>query len=383
MNTHNNLPPEYNDGNHSQQEDTKKLNSLSAEDFNLEAISEDGKQEKEISQTDIMKEVKLEFEQITRDYYTGEELLNMEIKEIPFLVESLFQKVGLACLGGSSDVGKSSFLRQLVVEVVSGKNSFLGHKINSEHKSAIYVSTEDDHTAVAYLLSKFNEGRQIDPHDLTRLRFVFEGANLVERLTKMLEEQRADLVVIDAFTDLYSGSMNESNQVRRFLTEFSQLANRYQCLFLFLHHTGKRTEKEPPSKNNLLGSQAFEAKMRLVIEMRADPTDGTQRHLCIVKGNYLPGEEKKQSYVLRFEENMSFTSTGERCDFSELVESPDGVENRRIKWEKACMLKIQGATYDQIAKQIGYSSKSSVSKLFKEFGAVSTETDGNEQETSD
>ena len=47
------------------------------------------------------------------DEITGEMLLNQNIKEIPTLLEPLLPKSGLVCLAGSSDTGKSAFLRQL------------------------------------------------------------------------------------------------------------------------------------------------------------------------------------------------------------------------------------------------------------------------------
>ena len=88
------------------------------------------------------------------------------------------------------------------------------------------------------------------------------------------------------------GSVNESNQVRLFLNQYSQLARKSKCLIIFMHNCGKRTEHFMPSKHNLLGSQAFEAKMRLVLELRTDIENVTYQHLCRVKGNYRSAEYK-------------------------------------------------------------------------------------------
>ena len=60
---------------------------------------------------------------------TGEYLLQANIEQIPCLVEPFLQQVGLACLAGSSDTGKSSLLRQLAISIVTGApegDSFLG-----------------------------------------------------------------------------------------------------------------------------------------------------------------------------------------------------------------------------------------------------------------
>ena len=79
-----------------------------------------------------------------------------------------------------------------------------------------------------------------------------------------------DLLVMDAFLDIFDGVMNDGGQVRRFITKYDQLAAKHGFLVVFNHHAGKRTQQFAPSKDNLLGSQSFEAKMRLVIEVRPD-----------------------------------------------------------------------------------------------------------------
>ncbi|MBO4819858.1 MAG: AAA family ATPase [Prevotella sp.] len=78
------------------------------------------------------------------DEITGEMLLNKNVREIPSLLEPLLPVSGLVCLTGSSDTGKSAFLRQLSMSVSAGLDSFLGMKLNVVHHSAIYVATEDD-----------------------------------------------------------------------------------------------------------------------------------------------------------------------------------------------------------------------------------------------
>lgn len=295
---------------------------------------------------------------------SGETLINKKIDSIPCVIEPLFQKVGLACIAGSSDAGKSSFLRNLCMNIVAGKEDFLGFGINVVHKRAIYVSSEDDELAINYLINKQNKDMQIESSKLRDLVFVFDTENLLEKLERMMTERPVDIVCIDAFGDLYSGGMNDSNQVRGFLNQYSLLAQRQQCLVLFLHHCGKRTEDSAPSKNNLLGSQGFEAKMRIVMELRNDKVEAGMRHLCVLKGNYLPQDAKNESYKLRFTENMVYENTGDRIPFENLKRSDDA---EKEKYAKAKELKEKGLTYEKIAKEIGYANKGNVSKLFQKF----------------
>lgn len=295
---------------------------------------------------------------------TGEDLILRKIEHIPCLVEPFLQQTGLACLAGSSDTGKSTVLRQLAIAVSAGKSRFLGWQLNTRHQSAVVVSTEDDPTAISYLLNRQAQG--IAPERLKSLRFIFDFENLFETLEAQLKAAPADLVVIDCFADAFGGDLKDTQKIRLYLNKCQQIAEAHQCLFLFLHHTIKRTESDVPSKNNLLSGQGFEAKMRLVIELRADPTRADQRHFCIVKGNYLAAEHKRESYVLDFDtDTFTFNATTERTPFEMLAQKAD--DGGRAKWEQATALKDQGKTLAEIAKIMGYSNAGGVSKLLKRF----------------
>lgn len=344
-----------------------------------------GNNQSNISATEIQEEINKKVPKSEIEI-TGENLLLTEINEIPTLVNPFLQQTGLACLAGSSDTGKSSILRQLAIAIVTGENNFLGFKINAKHRSVIYVSTEDLERETAYLLQR--QTQKYKPEQVKGLRFVFSTENLFNELDKRLNNNPADLVVMDCFSDSFGGDLKDTQKIRSYLHPYQELAQRNQCLILFLHHTGKRTENFEPNKNNLLSGQGFEAKMRLVIELRADLSNPTIRHLCIVKGNYLPASFKKESYVLQFDEkNFVFSNTDERVPFELLIKQPFG-DSDKAKYEKAKSLKEQGKNYNQIAEALGYSSKGSVSKLFdraKKNGwddTVSNGNDGNNQETT-
>ena len=181
-----------------------------------------------------------------------------------------------------------------------------------------------------------------------------EGKHILD---KMLEEQPRDLVIVDAFADIYTGPMNENNRVRSFVNHFSQLVVKHSTLIIFLHHTGKRTESLAPSKHNAIGSQGFEAKMRLMMELRPDPERHDIRHLCIAKGNYLAESYKHDSFELRFTAGLNFEATGERVPFALLRERSDEPDDRV---ELARAMREEGKSYRQIAEELGYKSGSAI-----------------------
>src|SRR4051794_41134561 len=87
---------------------------------------------------------------------TGQELMNLQIHDIPTLLDPLIPQTGMICLAGSSDTGKSSWLRALAIAITTKEPTFLNFKLNPRHHSAIYLSSEDDEAAISFLLSKQN-----------------------------------------------------------------------------------------------------------------------------------------------------------------------------------------------------------------------------------
>lgn len=254
-------------------------------------------------------------------YFTAKELMARNLKEMPFLLDNIFQQKGLAILGGSSDTGKSSLLRQLAICVSLGESTFLGVKLNPVHNRAIYVSTEDSDDSIAVLLNKVKaEYPALETSE--NLLYIFVGDKLLTCLDDMLRSKPADLIVIDTLSNFLPGDMNQSNQVRAYLEKYNALATKYNCLIIFNHHTGKTAEQKTPSKENLLGSQGIESFARCVIELRRDYAQTDLRHMCIVKGNYIPDTLKQKSTVLKFSSNLLFSPTGESVDFA-LIVKPD------------------------------------------------------------
>ncbi|MCC5612606.1 AAA family ATPase, partial [Nostoc sp. CHAB 5834] len=138
------------------------------------------------------------------DLITGEQLLAYKLTEIPWLVEPIFPRVGIAALAGSSDTGKSALLRQLAI-AISGKDStFLGYPLKCQHGNAIYVSTEDDKEPTAVLLKK-QIADYYQNHHFDNLRFLFGSHKVVARLDEQLSIQKADCVIVDAFSDVLDG----------------------------------------------------------------------------------------------------------------------------------------------------------------------------------
>lgn len=267
------------------------------------------------------------------DYvFTWQELLENDVQEMPMLWKPFFPKTGIAGLIGGSDTGKSTLLRHFAMNLVSGEKEFLGYPLSPIHQSALYLSTEDDKNALSYLMQVQSKNSKTGI-DREKLRFIFGSQNIHDRIRDEYERAPFDCLIIDAITDIFSGDINRNNDVRHFLQVFLDHAEENEYLVIFVHHSGKASEFKGPSKHNSIGSQGFEAKMRFMAELIQDPDDGSIRHFCPVKGNYIPFEMKNQSMALRFNENLLYENTG-------ILESFDDLRYRIIYKDKRAEIRL-------------------------------------------
>lgn len=263
----------------------------------------------------------IELYNIESQFLNCADLFDTTPPEQEFLFAPIFPAIGICAVAGSSDTGKSAMLRQMAFCVASGQD-FLGFQHQAKKRNVIIVSTEDNRDDFNRLMRIQNNSLNLKREDFTRIQLLFDADDIVNTLKTRLDScNDIGLIVVDAFSDVFAimneNDMNNGTAVRRVLNEFSKMANEYKVCICFLHHTTKSAKNNAPDKNNLSGSQGFEAKMRLVIELRPDAEDDYKKHFCIVKGNYLKPEYKRQSYELNFCD-LVFTATGERTDLSEL-----------------------------------------------------------------
>lgn len=304
---------------------------------------------------------------------TGKELLNLEITDLPWLVQKVFPKVALAAISGGSDTGKSAFLRQLTIAICTGEESFLGFELKAEHKRAIYVSTEDDLVSTSYLLNKQSKGTD-NVDKLEGLRFMFDSENIIESLDAELKREPVDLVILDTPTDMFNIDLNSSTATRNMLSKFNDLARKHRCLIISLLHVTKASESGLASKNNIVGSQSLQAKMRVVIELKKDPNNSQNRLLYIVKGNYHSSAEKQSAVVLFFDSDLTFHNAGNLINAS--IRSEDLNFKKEQAIARAIELRAESKSIretEDVFKTEGISYKrTAIGELLKEFDSRKT-----------
>lgn len=295
------------------------------------------------------------------DYITtAQELIDNEITEIPWLWDRFIPKRGLTFVSGSSDTGKSTFLRQLSLAIVAGEVEHLGRDISATHRSVIYVSTEDDVLSLSPRIKR-EKDYFISGIRYENLRFIFDNEDILRKLRAEIERQPADCIILDAFGDFFDGDINSSSSTRSFMNDYKAFSDEAGCAIVFLHHNRKASASGNPDKNDLLGSMAIEAKGRSVLMLSQSDSRSDRRLLRVVKGNYLTPEEKRITYDLSFEDGI-FDIASTSVPY---VSTSTREETRKLASEyKKKGKSIRDTTY--LLNEQGYKvSKSSVGRMLK------------------
>jgi hypothetical protein len=124
-----------------------------------------------------------------------------------------------------------------------------------------------------------------------------------------------------------------------------------------IHHNNKGSKDNNPDKMNLNGSQAIEAKLRALLEIRE--INDNEKQLSIVKGNYNSSETKNRRIIISQDENLNFSFV--RTEFK----SADDSKKRILKTDNEAILNRANGLY----KTGKYTQDELVVLLKDEFGS--------------
>jgi hypothetical protein len=298
---------------------------------------------------------------------TGKTLFESPVPDNPMLWGHLLPKVGIALIVGSSDGGKSSLMRQFVDAIVFKEPEFLGQKLDARFNSAIYVSSEDTDEDIKRIMKREHlAGRDSDPYD--NISYIFDITGIEDKIRELLNIRPVDCVILDSLNDFLKGDVNSAFYSRILLENIRSLVMQYKCLFVIIAHYRKNAPETNPTKNDVLGSQSFEAKARVVISLERDKGNPNDRILRITKGNYVSEDLKNKILKIFPNDDFVFKSAGE---FLVSIKLPN-TSPRKIDDEiggKIFMLHEQGCSIreiETILKSMGHNiSKSSIYEFLK------------------
>lgn len=362
-------------------EEIKDIESIQEETTNSEVLEPKSHCDK----TDIMKMVEKDLETLRAngvevsdkaifnedEMVNAMDMINDDITEIPSLVKGLFPQVGLVGLIGTSDVGKSSFCRHLAVSIITGRK-FLYWDVNPIHKKVVYISTEDNRYSISPTLKNSNKDHNLMPEEFKGLNYIFTTEDLLERMDNYLEKNPCDLVIMDVFTDIFNDDLNKAIDVRKFMQKLHEQTIKHNCLALSLNHVRKGDEEKAASKNNSVGSQSFEAKLRVVLELQNTKFRPGIKEISIVKGNYISQDDKNKKYYVEFTENYTYKIPEVQENLVLIDPKVEKIEKLSEDYNTIKGFKSEGNTHRVIGEKMGI-SHTYVGKIIKNYEALTEE----------
>jgi len=244
------------------------------------------------------------------------------------LIEGLLSSEGVGFLVGVPDSGKSTLGLKIATAIAKGDREVLNLLLHTNHQRVLIVRTEDQEVATKFVLKKILKGEDVVTKEaLSRIDFVFTGMlspdEILSKVRAKLKKHRYDLVLLDAYGDLFSRKDSNSNsETRKFLAPYYALASQYHCLLLFTHHLNKSGYDEKPAQRYIQGASALTQKSRICIQLFKAKDEPNKRYLCVLKGNYLSSQYKDNAIQLHFDDCI-FKPTGVIKSIEEFGQKPE------------------------------------------------------------
>lgn len=274
-------------------------------------------------------------EKLLKVVQSAREIAQRQIPENRFIWGKFLVTNSLNAIVGSSGVGKSNFFRGIGLAFANGDKEYLGLPIYPVHKKVLIISSEDNADSLTAIYQDFHNIEENDPA-YDNLYFITDIQNLLNgngptELESILKELKIDLLLIDAFSDVFNGqSSNDTNQVRKFMTYFNQLGEKYSYTTVFLHHFNKKGHDLDGQRiKSIMGSDGFLQKVRSLVLMTKTRNSETIE-LRLGKANRATNKNLKEVLKIKFKEGMP--------DFDfisfETEEVKSNLEQKRIFSEK-------------------------------------------------
>ena len=255
--------------------------------------------------------------------YTLEELLAMDIKEYPFLVEKMIPEKSITAITGHPESGKTWFVMYLIYCVVYEQAMFEIYK--AKKANVLFVDEEGGKYEMAkrYKLVGFKNGVSI--HTLTQQGIMIDDQQSVDSLIEVIKEKNIGLVVFDPFTAIFSGEENSARDISKLMRSFQRIIVETGATIIFIHHHRKDSGKHPNgTEQSMRGSSAIFGRI--------------DSHIIITKKS-----QSEDALVMTISQHKSRKSRGRVKPFSVRMTEREGLIQFEFIGEEVQQLKLTKA----------------------------------------
>lgn len=253
-------------------------------------------------------------EEKTNTYYKGNELINLNLPPVPYIVEDLVREGSLTFLAGEEGCGKSLIALNLGISVACKLDNFLGHRIT---KSGIVLFLNNELAFVDHV-ERFKKNVSIlSPEAVTKLEKIIcpdtfpPFPEYAKELEAKIVESKPILVILDCFYWAHNKKENDSTEMKAMMRLFDQLRKKYKIAFVVVHHTKKGSRNGTMHNDDIRGSGVFAGVADLVIQIRRSSKDEKQRLIKCTKTRH-GGDHLRKAHLLSLDsQSLWFKDLGE------------------------------------------------------------------------
>ena len=231
----------------------------------------------------------------------GKEFMSMELKPMPWLIESILYDEGFCFIYGAEGIGKSFIALSIAKAVAEGGDWLDVFKV-PKPINVLFLDKENPQS----LMLRRALGLKGIPKNLHWLKepnlFALHNgkgglSQFAADISKIVEQEEIGLIVIDSFVDLMIGSANSAEDTQRFFEALKQLFP--GIAFLVLHHENKPSQGVyRNSGQRLRGSSNINAQTFTMFRLETVAKSKTEMTLEQTKTR---DEQKLDKFMIRMD----------------------------------------------------------------------------------
>lgn len=292
-----------------------------------------------------------------------------ELAEIGKTLKPLKKIFGNYILEGSTTlfpsergVGKSLLAVQIAIMVASGKQEYLGERIELSG-NVLYINLELGETTTALRMSKMHTDLNIKSEYHADCMTSNSGLEPIQNdIIQYVKENKPVLIIIDNLRTAFSNADNEKNKdMTKAIMHINKLKSEWNCSFLIVHHTKKGTGKLVTDSDMQSGAGALTDLVDADFFLRKSCKGKNLRLLKRIKAREC--EEQEGAKLIELSEGSLWFDFLEE-NVNEIAHIQFHMESPEKKKEKAFELKNQGLNNNQISKEVDV-DRATVGRWFK------------------
>jgi len=189
------------------------------------------------------------------------EFLNKDIPPLEYYVEGIIQKKGKGMISAAPNIGKTIFVQNMALDMVSGNTLFM-NKFAVSPARVLYLDLEMGESALQERFKKMCNSRALNVSNLF-LKYIplldLLKEDNKEIIEKWLFDLNIEVLILDPLGNAWSGKENEQEQARQLTSYLNTLIERFGIAILVVHHWRKATKEFRTGGQMAAGSYVWEA----------------------------------------------------------------------------------------------------------------------------